>query len=176
MLDSGLVVFSFTIDNFDGEVFGAQVVGSRPGAHVDVLAQAQLPVASALGVEFQPGPGFTHLLLPGCQHARLLVAILLDTYSLLDFRHVEARRILFHHALHTEGGGAGAYGLFHNSDPAMRNAVRALLVESGDHLFLERLVERKAIGLILRVGVVVFAFLADGPAILAVEAFGPPAV
>ncbi len=58
----------------------------------------------------------------------------------------------------------------------MWNAVRALLVESGDNLLLERLIEREAIGLVLRVRVVVFAFFADGPAVLAIEALGPPAV
>src|SRR5579859_6015668 len=176
MLDGNLIVFCFTKDDFDGKVFGAQVVAAHPGAHVDALAQADLTIAPAVGVEFQAGPPFAHLFLPRSQRADLLVAILLDAHGLLNFRHVEERGVFFYHAPHTERGSAGAYGLFHNADPAMRDAARALLVVRGDNFVLERRVERQAIGLVLGVGVVIFAFLADGPAVPAIEALGPPAI
>src|SRR5579863_2234807 len=176
MLNRHLVVSGFTVDKFDGEIFRAQVVSPHPGSHIDSFAQADLPFPPALGIQFQSGPGFAYLFFPGSQHARALVVVLLNAYALLNLKHIEARGIFFHHAPHTEGGSAGAYGLFHDGDPAMRNTVCASIIKGRDHFSLKCLIERETVRLVLRVGIIIFALLADGPAIFAIVALVPPAI
>ncbi len=58
----------------------------------------------------------------------------------------------------------------------MRNTIRTAIIISRNNFFFEQPVERKAVGLGLRIGIVVFTFLANRPAVLAVVALGPPAI
>src|SRR6185312_15876221 len=81
-----------------------------------------------------------------------------------------------HHAAHTERGRAGADGLFHDCKPAMWQTIRAALEIRGDDLIFQDSVKREAIGLVLCFLIVIFALLADCPAILAVITLVPPAI
>ena len=58
----------------------------------------------------------------------------------------------------------------------MRNTVTSPFVVRRNDIALEQLVEREAIRFILHIRVVVFALLADSPAVLAIVALGPPAI
>src|SRR6266699_3443941 len=58
----------------------------------------------------------------------------------------------------------------------MWNTIGATIIISWDDLFLEQAVQRKAVGLSLCIRIVVFTFLANRPAVLAVVALGPPAI
>src|SRR6266699_6563850 len=58
----------------------------------------------------------------------------------------------------------------------MWNTIGATIIISWDDLFLEQAVQRKAVGLGLRIRIVVFTFLANRPAVLAGVALGPPAI
>src|ERR1700731_3487049 len=113
---------------------------------------------------------------PCCQNTGQFIVVLLNGYPPLDFRNIKARSIFFHHTFHAEFRSASANGLLHGSDPAMRNTIRTAIIISRNNFFFEQPVERKTVGLGLRIGIVVFTFLANRPAVLAVVALGPPAI
>src|SRR5579884_711753 len=140
-LRGGVVVIGFTVDKFDAQVFGLQVVRAHPGFYVEPLAQAQLPLALPIGVELDARPVPVDLLLPGRQHAGLFIVILLDGLALLDLWHVEARTVLLHHTAHAELWRARSHSLFHYSDPGVGDTVRIALVVGGDDFLFQQLIE-----------------------------------
>src|SRR5579885_339099 len=171
-----MFVLLLAVDQLDIQLVGCQRLNFDPGAHGDALAQAELPVAASIHVEFQARPDLLNFTFPGCQRARLLITFLFNLLALLNLRYVEARSILLDHAPHTESRRAGADRLAHQGNPAVRQAIFVALEVQRDDLILKQGVEREAIGLVLRVLIVVLALLADGPAILPVVALGPPAI
>src|SRR5258707_5147252 len=100
--------------------------------------------------------------------------LLLRLLGLLNIWHVEACRVLLNHTAHAKGRRAGADSLFHDGQPAMWQAVGAALEVRGNDLVFQHSVEREAVRFVLRVLVVIFALLADGPAVHPVIAFVPP--
>ena len=153
-----------------------ELTGTYPCSHLNPLTKAQLSFASPIHVNFQAGPRLPDLLFPIGQHPRLFVVILLNLHAVLNFRHVEARRIIFHHAPHAEPGCTSTNGFLHDGNPAVRNAVRPTIIVGGNNFLFEQAVQRKTIRLCLHVRVVIFSLFPDSPAILAVVALGPPAI
>src|SRR5581483_2468550 len=148
----------------------------HPRSHLDSLPQAELPLAPPVNVKLQRMPLLANTFLPRCQSAGLLVVVLRDLHTPLNCRDVVAGRILLNHATHTELRGAGTNCLFHIAKPAVRNVIFSPLKEGRDDLFFEQAVEREAIGFGLDFLIMILALLANGPAVVAVVTFGPPAV
>ena len=58
----------------------------------------------------------------------------------------------------------------------MRNSINSSIVVSRNDLLLEQRIQGETVSLILHIWIVVFTFLANRPAIFAIEALSPPAV
>src|ERR1700681_2972886 len=106
----------------------------------------------------------------------MLIMILRNLTTLLNFWHIVACRVLFDHAPHAELRRTGTNGFLHIPCPAMRRTMRVAVEEGWNNFLFEQMVERQAIRFGLDLLIMVFALFADGPAIFAIIALGPPAI
>src|SRR6266567_4604420 len=176
MLWHNLLISGFTVNEFDGQVFRSQVPWPHPGAHVNFFTKAQLPIPASIHVDFQARPIRFHPVFPGCQHPRLLVAVLLNQHALLNLRNVIARSVFLHHPPHTESRSAGTNRFLHHGHPAVWDTVQPLVIVGWHNLFFQYLVQGKAVGLVLYILVMKLALFTDCPAVLTVISLCPPAV
>src|SRR5260370_18368262 len=176
MLYDDLLIPGFAVDQLNRKIFGAESICTNPGSHINHLAKTELPIALAVNGRLQSWTGLAYLVLPGSQGTCLLVIVLCDFYAFLNRRHVIAGGVLLQHATHAESGSACPNSLFHDRNPAMRDTIIPPVIVGRNDLVLEQGIQGEAIGLILRVRVVIFACLANRPAVPAIVTLGPPAV
>src|SRR5260370_10602156 len=106
----------------------------------------------------------------------LCVIVLINFYGLQNFWHIKTPDVFFYHATHTESRSGGSNSLLHVGNPTMRNTIVPVIVVGWNNLLLEQCIQGETIGLVLHVLVMIFAFLANRPAVLAVIALGPPTI
>src|SRR5207249_2697562 len=106
----------------------------------------------------------------------LSVIVQFNFHTLLNLWYIKTSGVFFYHASHAEGWGAGSNCFLHKSKPGMRNSINSSIVVSRNDLLLEQRIQGETVSLILHIWIVVFTFLANRPAIFAIEALSPPAV
>src|SRR5260221_3161728 len=176
MLYDDLLIPGFAVDQLNRKIFGAESICTNPGSHINPLAKTELPIALPFHVQLQSWPGLPYFVLPGSYGTYLFVIVLCDFYAFLNRRHVIAGGVFLQHASHTESGSACPNSLFHDRNPAMRDTIIPPVIVGRNDLVLEQGIQGEAIGLILRVRIVIFACLANRPAVPAIVTLGPPAV
>src|SRR6266566_3480873 len=102
--------------------------------------------------------------------------LLFNFDALLNLWHIKTFGVFFYHASHAEGWSTSSYSFLHKSNPGMRNTINSSIIISWNDLLLDERIQREAVSLILHIWIVIFTFLANRPAIFAIEALGPPAV
>src|SRR5260370_18967210 len=176
MLYDDLLIPGFAVDQLNRKIFGAESICTNPGSHINHLAKTELPIALPFHVQLQSGPGLPCFVLPGSQGTCLLVIGLCYCYAFLNRRHGIAGGVRLQHSMHAESGSACPNSLFHDRNPAMRDTIIPPVIVGRNDLVLEQGIQGAAIGLILRVLIVIFACLANRPAVPAIVTLGPPAV
>src|SRR5579859_1991890 len=106
----------------------------------------------------------------------MCVVVLLNLDALLDLCNIVTIGIILDHTSHAELRNATANGLFHRLRPEMGHAICSTIEIAWYNLLFQKLVQRKTIGLILCVLIVVFACFSNRPSIGFVISFRPPAV
>src|SRR5579863_5775280 len=70
VLGSDGIVGGFAVDEFDAEVFGAQLIGMYPGMDLESFAEAELTLTATFYVEIYAVPVLADFILPCCQRSR----------------------------------------------------------------------------------------------------------
>ena len=135
-----------------------------------------MPFALPFYIQLQFRPGSLYFVFPGSKGACCSVIVLFNFQTLQNLWHIKTFGVFFHHASHAENRSAGSNSFLHESNPGMRNTIIASIIICWNDLFLDYRIQRETVSLILHIWVVIFTFLANRPAIFAIETLSPPTI